>query len=327
MSGRLAVVAGWAVLGAACANRDATSMSGFVDAPVSAVASQVAGQLESLPVREGDRVKKGEKVAQLDARERAAAVAQAEANLNREGEALKEAEENLQASMPTVKGATADIERVQATLDEAQSNYQRTQHLVEGNASTPQALDSARARLLEARAQLQSLMASKDVAHGRVRAALAAVSNAKAAVLSSQAALDLAKVQLAEATITAPFDALVVTRNLEEGEWVAPGTPVVTLERTDQEWVRLDVEETHLSSVRLGQSAQVGIIALPGREFPGHVTEVGPEGDFAVNRDVKRGRPDIRTFQVRVALDHPTDEIRPGMTAEVRFAAAGGAGT
>jgi multidrug resistance efflux pump len=69
--------------------------------------------------------------------------------------------------------------------------------------------------------------------------------------------------------------------------------------------------------VRIGQQARVAVVALPGRAFRGHVLEVGAEGDFALNRDVKRGRPDVRTFRVRVAFDELAEELRPGMTAEV----------
>ncbi len=303
----------------ACKRAEPNPMAGFIDAPVAQVAAEVSGQLQTISVREGDLVRKGQVLAQLDAREREAVVSQAEANLAREGESLKEAEENLRVALPGVKGAGADIERAQATLEEAQLNFDRTQHLVEGNAATVQQLDSARARLLEAKAQLQSLLAGKDVASAKVRAAFAAVADAKAAVRTSQAALDLARVQLAEAQVLAPFDGLVVDRNLEEGEWVAPGTPVVTIEDLGRQWVRIDVEETHFEGLHVGQPAQIRVIALPGRTFPGHVIEVGPEGDFAVNRDVKRGRPDIRTFRVRVAFDGGVQEVRPGMTAEVRL--------
>lgn len=302
---------------ASCRPSQPLPFAGFIDAPVSAVAAQVAGRVESIPVREGDRVKKGQLLAQLDARERQAQLAEAQANLEQARESLKEAEANLKAALPTVKGAGADVARTQATLDEAERNFSRTQEMLEGQSATPQQLDSARARLLEARAALQSLTATKAATQGRVGALMVAVSNSRAAVNTAEAAVQLAQVQLAQAQVLCPFDGLVVNRNLEEGEWAAPGTPVVTIEDLGQLWVRLDVEETKLGGLRLGQVAQVKVIAVPGRTFRGHVIEVGAEGEFAVNRDVKRGRPDIRTFRVRVAIDERSEELRPGMTAEV----------
>ena len=133
----------------------------------------------------------------------------------------------------------------------------------------------------------------------------------------AQAAVALAEVQLSQAEVTCPFDGLVVTRDVEEGEWVAPGTPIVTVEDTSRRWVRVDVGEAELGALRIGADAQVTLTALPGRTFHSRVTEIGAEGDFALNRDVKRGRPDLRTFRVRLALTDASDDVRPGMAAEV----------
>ncbi|WP_248353696.1 HlyD family secretion protein [Anaeromyxobacter oryzae] len=302
---------------AACTAREPPQFAGFLDAPVAAVAAQVAGRVDAIPVHEGDTVTKGQVLAQLDARDRDAQVAQARANLELARRTLEESEANLRAVLPTVGGAGADIARAQATLEEAELNFNRTQQLVEGNAAPEQQLESARARLREARAAVESLSATKAAVRGRVGTAMAAVSNARAAVGVSEAAVRVAEVQLAQARVLCPFDGIVVDRNLEEGEWAAPGTPVVTVENHDRLWARLDVEETRLGGLRLGQEVEVSVVAVPGRTFRGRVMELGAQGDFAVNRDVKRGRPDIRTFRVRVALDERAAELRPGMTAEV----------
>lgn len=302
---------------AACSARAPQHFAGFLDAPIAAVAAQVAGRVESIPVHEGDAVQKGQLLAALDARERVAQLAQAQANLTQARQVLREAEANLAAARPTVGGAGADVARAQATLDEAQLNFERTRKLVEGSAATPQQLDAARARLLETRATLESLTATRAAVHGKLGAAAVSVSGARAAVEVAEAAVAVAEVQVSQARVLAPFDGIVVDRNLEEGEWAAPGTPVVTVENHERLWVRLDVEETRLGGMRLGQQVQVAVVALPGRTFRGHVIELGAEGDFAVNRDVKRGRPDIRTFRARVALDERTPELRPGMTAEL----------
>ncbi len=151
---------------------------------------------------------------------------------------------------------------------------------------------------------------------------MAAVSNARAAVAVSQAAVQVAEAQVAQARVLCPFDGVVVERDLEEGEWAAPGTPVVTVEDHERLWVRLDIEETRLEGLRIGLDVRVKVMAFPGSAYRGHVSAIGAHGDFAVNRDVKRGRPDIRTFRVRVALDERSPELRPGMTAEVSLGPA-----
>jgi HlyD family secretion protein len=306
----------------ACRGGGNATHSGFVDAPQALVAAQVAGRVEAIPVREGDPVKKGQVLVRLDSSERQAQLRQAQASLGQAQAALREADANLRAAQPGVTGAGADMARAQATLDEAEAGFNRTQELVKGEAASSQDLDAARARLMVARAALDSLTAGRSTAQGRVGSQLAAAASARARVDVAEAAVRLAEVQLAQAQVLCPFDGLVVNRNVEEGEWVAPGTPVVTVEDTGRRWVRLDVGEGQLPGLKPGAAATVTVAALPGRAYHGRVLEVGAEGDFAVNRDVKRGRPDLRTFRVRVALEDAGDEVRPGMTAEVSLGGA-----
>jgi len=300
-----------------CAQRKPAAYSGFVDAPVAAVASQIAGQVAAIEVREGERVKPGQLLARLDARERIAMLAESEANLEHAREALHEAERNAQAIAPTVRAAEADIARQQAELDDAAAEFERIQRLAREEVATPSQLDAARARLEQARAAVASTGATHQASRRRVTAALAAVRTANAALHGAEAAVELARVQLAEAEIRSPFDGLVVEQDLQPGEWAAPGTPVITVEDLSRQWVRLDVEETELGALRIGDPADVTVVAFPGRTYAAHVIEIGAEGEFAINRDVKRGRPDVRTFRVRVALDKTAEELRPGMTAEV----------
>ena len=315
-------VSALALAAGGCSERSPLPYAGFLDAHVADVASQVAGRVDTVSVREGDVVKKGQVLAQLDSRERQASVGQAQASLDQAREALKEAEANLGATYPTVTGAGADIAQAQASRDEAEIDFNRTKRLVESGSETDADLVSARARLLEAKAHLESLTATRAAVVGHVSAAQAAVASSRAAVGTAEAALDVARVQLAEAQVLAPFDGLVVQRNLEPGEWAAPGTPVVTVEDLSQLWVRLDIEETKLGELKLGQAAEVTVLADPSKVYRGHVIEIGAEGDFAVNRDVKRGRPDIRTFLVRVAIDDAASSLRPGMTSEVSISSA-----
>lgn len=316
---RSAVIAGLALGLTTCARRKPLPYAGFVDAPVAAVAAQVPGAVVSVPVREGARVARGAVLARLDSREREAQVAQMQANLDRAKRGLEQAEANLRATTPTVRGATADIARAQATADEARIEYERTERLFGEGAVTRAERDAARARMQEAEASVSAMVASKAATRGKVGAAAAAVADAEAAVESARAALDLAQIELEKTTIVSPFDGIVVDTTLREGEWAVAGTPVATVEDLGETWVRLDVPETDFGRLRIGQPATIHVFAFPKVALRGHVIEIGAEGDFALNRDVKRGHPDIRTFRVRVAFDAPSGDLRPGMTAEVEL--------
>ncbi len=303
-----------------CSHRTADTYPGFIDAPVAAVAAPISGQVSELLVREGEHVKREQLLARLDPRERVALVAEAEANLQHAREVLHESEHNAQATAPTVRAADADVVRQQAELDDALSAFNRAQRLLQSGAGAQAQSDSARARFEAARAGLASLGANSQVTRGHVSAALAAVRTARAAVSSAEAALDLAHIQLAQLDIRSPFEGIVAEQNLQPGEWAAPGTPVVSVEDLTRQWVRIDVEETELGSLDLGRAATIRVVALPGHEYAGHVIEVGAEGEFALNRDVKRGRQDVRTFRVRIGLNKVEDALRPGMTAEIAVA-------
>jgi len=309
-----------ALLAVACTAAPARSHPGFVDAPIAAVASPIAGNVDAILVREGDHVHRGDVIVRIDARERRALVTQAEANVEHARAALREAERNAESVEPTVLAAEADIVREQAELDDATADYERASRLAASGAFTQQQLDTAANRLAAARAGVSSGSASQLASRRRVLAALAGVRTARAALASTQAALELARVQVAEAEIASPCDGIVAERNTEEGEWVGPGTPVVTIEDTTRQWVRLDVEETALDALHIGTAAHIRVIALEGHPVEGHVIEIGAEGEFAIDRDVRRGRPDVRTFRVRVAIDPPDDQLRPGMSASVELA-------
>jgi RND family efflux transporter MFP subunit len=151
--------------------------------------------------------------------------------------------------------------------------------------------------------------------------------DARAALDSNRGALEAAKAslqyyidQLNDTVIRAPISGTVVSKNLEVGEWVTPGTPILTVDDLSTIWARVDMEETDLGAIRLGSPAQVSLPTHPPLNFTGQVMAIGQEGQFATETDVRRGRQDIRTFYVKVRVLQATGQVKPGMTAEVAFA-------
>lgn len=151
-----------------------------------------------------------------------------------------------------------------------------------------------------------------DDANTAVDQDLAAVSNARANV-------DFYQDQLRDTKILAPVDGVIVSKALEVGEWVTPGTPILTVDDLSTIWARVDVEETDLGSLYIGKPARVRLPTNPPLEFSGRVIAIGQEGQFATEHDVRRGRQDIRTFYVKVQVLQGGGDLKPGMTAEVTF--------
>jgi len=161
----------------------------------------------------------------------------------------------------------------------------------------------------------QHVIAAKDRDDART-----AYDQAVASVASNKANVDFFKDQLKDTAIVSPVDGVVVNKALEVGEWVTPGTPILTVDDLTTIWARVDVQETDLGSIYVGKAAQVVLPTDPPVTFSGRVMAIGQEGNFATERDVRRGRQDIRTFYVKVQVLQADGELKPGMTAEVSFA-------
>jgi RND family efflux transporter MFP subunit len=187
--------------------------------------------------------------------------------------------------------SNADLAHSRADLAQAKRDLTRDRVLVKANAVATKTLDDA----------------------------ITLVQQDEANVLSAQANAKYYADQLADTEIKSPVDGVIVNKALEVGEWVTPGVPVLTVDDLSTIWARVDVEETDLGSLYVGKSAQVELPTTPPQIFTGRVMAIGQEGNFATERDVRRGRQDIRTFYVKVRVLQAEDELKPGMTAEVTF--------
>jgi len=146
------------------------------------------------------------------------------------------------------------------------------------------------------------------------------VGQAQAAVSTAQADVRFYTDQLTDTQILAPADGVIVNKALEVGEWVTPGTTILTVDDLSLVWARIDVQETDLASLAVGQPATITLPTRPPSVLSGSIMSIGQEGEFATEHDVRRGRQDIRTFYVKVRILQGEEIAKPGMTAEVVFA-------
>jgi RND family efflux transporter MFP subunit len=165
----------------------------------------------------------------------------------------------------------------------------------------------------------QALLAESVISVQAYDDAVTRTEKGQAAVQAAQANLKYYKDQLADTLIRSPISGVVVSKNLQPGEWVNPGTPILTIDDLSTIWARIDLEETQLGFVQVGSPAQVMLSTQPPIVMRGQVMAVGQEGQFATETDVRRGRQDIRTFYVKVRLLQAGGIAKPGMTAEVNF--------
>jgi multidrug resistance efflux pump len=311
-------------------------LTGIVTTDDVVVSSEILGRLQQLAVKEGDTVKAGQLLGVIQSDEwkanldfsqnsqlqAAALVGQAQADLQDQQELTdsqtKQAEANLAAARAQVAAAESDAENAALT-------FKREDALHRSGTDSDQAFDSARTGLAGSRAHLesarkQSLAAESAVAMAKaslnqvqVRRAILQGDTSGLAALGAQT--DRAKVLLGYTELRAPIDGIVDVRAALAGEVVNPGQAVVTLVNPDDLWVRADVEESYVDSIRLGD---VLTVRLPsGAERPGTVFFRGVDADYATQRDVSRTKRDIKTFEIRLRCDNRDRSLALGMTAYV----------
>jgi multidrug resistance efflux pump len=309
---------------------------GTVDANQVIVSSKVAGRVEHLLVDEGQSVKKGEVIAQIDNEDLAAERDSASATLAGLRSQVRQTGETYASTHgetdAQVKNASASLAAAKASLEESEANEQqqaldtkRTVALAEQGVASQQDRDRAvqtlaadQARVRANREQVTAAQATLNTMVARVNQAAAAHTN----IAAMQGQMDAANAKLAEAEvrmgytkIISPVDGTVSVRAAREGEVVSVGTPIVTIVDLTQTWVYAAIPETQAQAVKLGDTLDV---RMPGGEHvPGKVIAKAAEADFATERDFSRSKRDIRTVRLKMIINNPRETYVPGMTAEV----------
>jgi HlyD family secretion protein len=311
-------------------------LTGVVTTNEVIASSQVAGQISDLLVKEGDTVKMAQLLATIapdELRADSAYYAQAakgasdtvqqnEASLRMEREQTASQIRQAEASQAS---AEAQLKSAQADLDNAKLSFDRQKKLLQSGASTQEDYDQARTSFDATVARVESLGEQVNVARAAVATAHAnaeqvAVRQTQLQASEHESAAAVAQRQKADARLAyteihAPIDGIIDVRAARQGEVVAAGQPIVTIINPDDLWVRVDVEESYIDQIRLGDHLT---IRLPsGAELDGTVFYRGADAGFATQRDVSRTKRDIRTFEVRLRADNHDRRLAVGMTAYV----------
>jgi HlyD family secretion protein len=287
-------------------------VQGEVDATRLDIAARIDGRVADIPVTRGENVAAGAVLVRIDNPENIAKREQAVA-----GKLVSDAQlANINAgTRPEVIAARkAALERAQASVVLAQKTYDRISQLAEhGNA--PQArLDQVTDSLHESqRAVDQAKSAYEQAVNGyTAEERQIAVANVQ------KAASDIAAVQsiIDQMVITAPLAAQVYKRNVEPGEYISPGVPLVTLIDLNDLWIHFDLREDLVRRLKVGDRFAVRIPALADRRITVEVKLIATKGEYASWRATRAtGDFDLRTFSIRAYPVEQVPELRPGMSA------------
>jgi HlyD family secretion protein len=142
------------------------------------------------------------------------------------------------------------------------------------------------------------------------------IDQGRARVAQAQAALQLVKTQLSYATVVSPLTGVVLSKNIEPGEYVAPGTAVVTVGDLVNVWLRAYIEETDLGRVKVGQRASVTTDTYPGKRYEGRVSFIASEAEFTP-KNVQTQKERVKlVYRIKIDITNPKMELKPGMPAD-----------
>jgi HlyD family secretion protein len=179
--------------------------------------------------------------------------------------------------------------------------------------------NAASADYASASSKLDSASSKKAAATAQLQTAENQTESAKADLKQAEANLSYNRARLDDTVIASPIAGTVVFKSLEEGETVGPGVTILTIVDMNNLYVRTDIEETYIDTVVLDGKAIVRTGGNPGATFEGKISEIGRYAEFATQKDVTRGRQDIRTFRVKIKVDNAGGTLKPGMTVAVEI--------
>ncbi len=265
------------------------------------VKSKASGIVTKLFVDAGDKVKKGQLLAQLDKMEIEAQVDQSRA-------ALQAAEANLTSSEADWQRAKVDAEGPDVPL--LKRAYDRALGMAKDGVVSQSALD-------DANKDYEMALNKQNVSKAQVIVLQAKIAQSRAQVAQDQANLKQLDEQLGYTDIESPLDGVVLSRDVEMGDAVSSilvlgssATLVMTLGDTSQVYVLGKVDESDIGKVYLGQPARIKVESFKDKTFNGVVTKISPMG---VEKD------NVTTFEVRVSINNPGGELKAEMTANAEI--------
>jgi len=296
------------------------------------IGADVLGRITAIEVAEGDRVRRNQILARLEAVQAEADVQAQRASLNSAEAESSAAEAGLQAQDETVTTQKATIDRTKAELEKAQLDFNRAQQLYKSKLISKQDYDAANSTYEAQQAALREVEARMAQVKAQRQQTAAQLSGAQRRVAQGQATLRRFTDVLQKHNAVSPIDGMVTNLPVRVGESVVPGIQntqgslIMTIADMSQITAEVKVDETDIVNVKLNQPAEITIDAMPGRTFKGHVTEIGNTAilrstGLAASQSAISSQ-EAKDFKVVVALDNPPVEIRPGLSCTAKVTTA-----
>ncbi|MBI5480366.1 MAG: HlyD family efflux transporter periplasmic adaptor subunit [Deltaproteobacteria bacterium] len=297
------------------------------------ITARIGARITAVHVREGDQVKSGQLLVELDCSEPEALlaegrarVASAEASVHAAHAAAASAAGSTVAARRAIAAVQAEQAAVQAERQNVDKETERLAALHRTGAITTSQLEQIETRKVGAAERVVAVKANQDVAVARVTvaqrsqvAAMAQTDAARALVEAARAAVKRAEVAVRECRLTAPRDGVVLTRSYEPGEVVLPGANLLVIVDLREVKATFYLPNAELAAAAPGKKVTVRADAYPGAAFAGTIKHVAAKAEFTPKNVQTREDRDRLVYGVEVTIPNPAGKLRPGMPVEVEI--------
>ncbi|HPX61240.1 MAG TPA: efflux RND transporter periplasmic adaptor subunit [Deltaproteobacteria bacterium] len=293
-------------------NSSQLKLSGTLEITSVELSFKVPGRLTRRLADEGEQVKNGQVVARLDDRE-----------LRDERNARLAEQQAARAALADIRAGSrreeinqgiAALQRMQADAEKLERDARRMEALFKSEVIARRDLDAARAARDASAAAVREAEEHLRLLETGPRPD--AVKERQARAEAAAAMLSYADERLSQAVLTSPLSGVVLAKHAEAGEILAAGSPVITIGKMDEIWVRGYVPENELGRIKPGQNAKVTVDTWPGRVFEGRVSFIAQQAEFTP-KNVQTEKERVKlVYRIKITIPNPDMALKPGMPAD-----------
>ncbi|WP_295102485.1 efflux RND transporter periplasmic adaptor subunit [uncultured Candidatus Kuenenia sp.] len=292
--------------------KDEIDVSGNIEVTDVAVSFRISGWVEERLVDEGETVSAGQIIARLESTELAQEVLLYRAEVNAARAVFEELETGYRTE--EIEEWEAVVRRTRVDLDRLAADYKRQERLYAEKVISTSEFDAAKADYDAEEARYREV--NKRLVLFEKGPRKEKIDKARADLQRARAALRLAKTRLGYTTIKSSISGIVLSKNVEPGEYVSPGTPVVIIGNLNDIWLRAYINETDLGRIKVGQKVHITTDTYPEKIYEGHVSFIASEAEFTPkNVQTKEERVKL-VYRIKIVVYNPEMELKPGMPAD-----------
>lgn len=311
----IAALVPWAGCQTQETSHNAIRVSGNIEVVETQVSFRIAGRVMTRSVDEGDPVTAGQTIATLDDRDLTQQLDLRQADVDVANAALLALENGSRPE--EIERARASVEAIHADVERLKGEDARQKTLLDQGVVSSQAYDATHSNLAATEAKAREAQQTYILLKKGPRAE--DITQARARLDQATKALAVAQTQLSYATVTSPLTGVVLSKNVEPGEVVASGTPIVTVGDIHHVFLRAYVDETDLQRVKLGQKVRITTDANTGKTFEGTLTFISPESEFTP-KVVQTEKERVKlVYRVKIDIPNPDQALKPGMPADAEI--------